>query len=44
MIVYEKPVLTQVGSLETLTQGHSTGQKLDSSFPTSTPKGDLTFS
>lgn len=44
MTVYEKPALTVVGSLEVLTQGAHGGGKLDASFPTDTPRGDLTFS
>jgi hypothetical protein len=41
---YEPPKLTQLGSLEVLTQGHATGNSLDKSFPTHTPEDQLTFS
>lgn len=41
---YEAPKLTAVGSLEALTQGGKEGNKLDASFPTNTPSGQLTFS
>lgn len=41
---YEAPQLALVGSLEAVTQGKSTGNRLDASFPTNTPAGSLTFS
>lgn len=41
---YTAPKLTQVGSLEGLTQGQSTGSKLDASQATGTAAGALTFS
>lgn len=42
--VYVRPQLTRIGSLETITQGQSTGGKTDAFFPTGTPRGDITFS
>ena len=42
--VYETPVLSEIGSFETLTQGTSNGNNLDRVFPSGTPRGDLTFS
>lgn len=41
---YETPTLTLVGSFETITQGGSTGDRLDAAFPDNTPRGQLTFS
>ena len=41
---YRAPNLKVHGSLEALTQGASTGTQLDSTFPTGTPFGQLTFS
>ena len=41
---YEAPRLALVGTLESLTQGKSSGNRLDASFPTDTPQGNLTFS
>ncbi|NDV01344.1 lasso RiPP family leader peptide-containing protein [Pseudoroseicyclus tamaricis] len=41
---YEAPALVAGGSLEELTQGASTGTKLDASYQIGTPFGDLTFS
>jgi hypothetical protein len=41
---YASPKLTNLGSLETVTQGNKTGGYLDKSFPVHTPKGKLTFS
>lgn len=42
--VYQTPVLTEIGSFETVTQGTQTGQGTDAVFPTDTPRGELTFS
>lgn len=41
---YTRPVLLVQGSLEAMTQGQSSGSKLDADFPTGTNFGDLTFS
>lgn len=41
---YIKPQLTVHGNVEVLTQGQSTGKKLDAAFPVGTDFGDLTFS
>lgn len=41
---YEAPAMTALGSFEALTQGASSGNLLDATFPTGTPFGDLTFS
>ncbi|MFK7867932.1 MAG: lasso RiPP family leader peptide-containing protein [Roseobacter sp.] len=41
---YEQPLVRAHGSVETLTKGGSTGFALDASFPSNTPRGDLTFS
>lgn len=41
---YERPQLTHIGSLETVTQGQSTGGKTDAFFPVGTPRGNITFS
>lgn len=41
---YEAPVLSFIGTLEGVTQGSKTGNSLDKSFPTTTPKANLTFS
>ncbi|WP_170830514.1 hypothetical protein [Epibacterium ulvae] len=42
--VYTIPVLRIHGKVEAVTEGLSTGSRLDSSFPPSSPRGDLTFS
>lgn len=42
--VYEAPELTVVGSFEQVTQGSATGNFTDRNFPTTTPRGQLTFS
>lgn len=42
--VYEAPSINEVGTFEALTQGASTGSKLDATFPNGTAFGDLTFS
>lgn len=41
---YEAPQVTVVGTLGEVTEGQATGTKLDRTFPTGTPFGDLTFS
>jgi hypothetical protein len=41
---YEAPELVEIGTFETVTQGHSTGTFLDKDFPTGTPFNQLTFS
>ncbi len=41
---YEAPSLTVHGSIEAITQGSSSGNFLDATFPTGTPFGELTFS
>lgn len=41
---YEAPKLKLVGSLEEVTQGSSTGNRLDKAFPDNTPVNQLTFS
>jgi hypothetical protein len=41
---YQKPTVSDVGSVVDRTLGESTGSKLDANFPTGTPFGDLTFS
>ena len=41
---YEAPRLEFVGTLASLTQGSSSGNRLDASFPTTTPANQLTFS
>ena len=41
---YEAPELALVGTLEDVTQGSSTGNRLDAAFPTDTPAAQLTFS
>ena len=41
---YEAPVLTVVGTFETITQAASTGFALDGGFPVGTPVSDITFS
>lgn len=41
---YERPQLTQIGSFEAVTQGHSAGSKTDAAFPVGTPRGSITFS
>jgi hypothetical protein len=41
---YEKPELVAHGSIATITQGSSTGTRLDVSFPSGTFFSDLTFS
>jgi hypothetical protein len=44
MAKYIAPAVEVVGSVRGLTQGTSNGNNLDSTFPTGTPRGDLTFS
>ncbi|MGC4024066.1 MAG: lasso RiPP family leader peptide-containing protein [Mesorhizobium sp.] len=41
---YQAPELVVHGTIESLTQGQSTGTELDASFPAGTAFGDLTFS
>lgn len=41
---YTRPVLRVQGKLEAMTHGMSSGSKLDATFETGTPRGDLTFS
>ena len=41
---YEVPKLALVGTLEQMTLATGSGNRLDASFPTTTPKGSLTFS
>lgn len=41
---YEAPRLKTVGSFEAVTQGASSGKKLDAGFPADTPFDALTFS
>jgi len=41
---YEAPKLESHGSIEEVTQGASSGNFLDATFPTGTPFDDLTFS
>lgn len=41
---YTSPKLEVVGSIASLTAGESTGNRLDQTFSTGTPFGDLTFS
>ena len=41
---YERPLLTVLGSFETLTQGAGDGANLDAFFPTGTSLSELTFS
>jgi len=42
--VYEAPVLTKVGTFETITQAATSGSMLDASFPRGTSANLLTFS
>lgn len=42
--VFTAPSLTDLGSVAALTQGSADGRFLDSTFPTNTPVGELTFS
>jgi hypothetical protein len=41
---YEAPHVTVLGTLESFTQGHASGSRLDASFPSGTAFDDLTFS
>jgi len=41
---YQAPELVVHGTIESLTQGQSSGWTLDATFPTGTPSGDITFS
>lgn len=40
--IYTAPLLEELGSFETLTQGASCPDALDATFPAGTPIGDLT--
>lgn len=42
--IFSAPSLTDLGSVAALTQGGADGQFLDATFPTNTPRGELTFS
>jgi hypothetical protein len=42
--VFEKPEVTDLGTLVDLTSMMSDGERTDATFPQGTPKGDLTFS
>jgi len=41
---YEPPRIEAVGTVQDLTLGNTTGNKLDDNFSVGTPFGDLTFS
>jgi hypothetical protein len=41
---YVKPTVTDHGTLRAITAGTKNGNFLDKSFPTNTPKDQLTFS
>lgn len=41
---YESPFVAEYGKVSHLTAGQSVGNALDQTFPTGTPKNDLTFS
>lgn len=41
---YEKPTVSDYGTLQELTAGLKTGEALDAEFPAGTPRGSLTFS
>lgn len=43
-LAYERPLIRSHGSVESITKGGSAGDFLDASFPSNTPRGDLTFS
>lgn len=42
--VYELPTITKIGSIEAVTQASVGGDFTDATFPTTTPRGELTFS
>lgn len=42
--VFSAPSVTDLGSIAALTQGGADGNFLDDTFPTNTPRGQLTFS
>jgi hypothetical protein len=42
--MYSAPTLIVHGDIERMTLGSTSGATLDASFPTHTPKADLTFS
>ena len=41
---YTKPELIVHGDVEVLTKGGTNGDNLDATFPSGTPRGELTFS
>jgi hypothetical protein len=41
---YTPPKMTDLGSVRELTLCGTDGPELDATFPTNTPRGDLTFS
>ena len=41
---YEAPSISVVGTLAEITQGNVDGGHTDKTFPTTTPRGELTFS
>lgn len=41
---YDPPAIVELGTVEELTLGNQAGNNLDKTFPTGTPKGQLTFS
>jgi hypothetical protein len=41
---YQKPSVSDYGTLQELTAGTATGEHLDAEFPAGTPRGSLTFS
>ena len=43
-VAYEAPTVTDYGDLADVTAGTQTGNFTDFSFPSNTPRGDLTFS
>lgn len=42
--IYETPMVADLGTFETITQGATTGNALDAPFPVGTPNEELTFS
>jgi hypothetical protein len=42
--LYAAPKVQEVGEVQAMTLGNSTGNFLDQSFPNTTPKDQLTFS
>lgn len=41
---YETPSVTEIGSVEAMTQASATGTKTDATIPAGTLFGDITFS